>query len=822
MKTNLKPTTTTNHRSYYKRAIVAAVLFLAAVASQAAGQNIPAAAWKRPLGLPLENPGKVESAITYHHFDDGYDQGAPVGGFGAGTFSRGYKGDFVRWHLKTGVHKYETVPTNQFIVREESEGGEPVTQALCTGTGSPTNGGPWPCNYPVGAGDYYALYPKAWFDYSWEKFPARLTLEQFSPILPNNYKESSYPVALYYWHAKNPGKQRVTVSIMFSWTNMAGWFRDFSPDFSRKIDVGNVNRLETQTIKVDGKDVTMKGIVFDRMRRGPVEEGWDGQFAIASAEIPGVRISYLTTTETGRAGQTLWTPFAKDGTLPDSSGGWASSGESLCGAIAVTFTLEPGENKSIPMVLSWDFPVVQFGQGTKWLRRYTDFFGASGTNAWAIARTGLENGNNWSDQIDRWQAPYVNDETKPLWYRGMLFNEMYTMADNGTLWGRPMGAAKDTPPTFTYLECFDYPFYDSLDVRFYGSMPLAKFWPDIDKRVMEKFADTVAQEFKDKHLWGWKTAVDNTLAFEQRKVRGALPHDLGNPMEDPVFLINEYNWQETSHWKDMNTKFALMVYRDFVTSGATDLEFLRRCWPAVREAMDYMRQFDHDGDGLPENEGYPDQTYDTWTMKGESAYCGGLYLAALRASEEMAKLMNQPDAAREYRALFERGQQSFIKKLWNGQYFRYDTGSEYRENVMADQLCGQWYASLTGLGELLPREMVRSALRKVYGLNVMGFQNGEMGAVNGMGADGKLLTGNDQEQEVWSGTTLGLASLLLSEGLTDEGFHTAWGVYHVVYERYGYWFRTPEAWDSKGGFRASMYMRPGAIWAMEMVPKPSK
>ena len=41
--------------------------------------------------------------------DDGYWQGAPVGGFGAGTFSRTYRGDFSRWHVKTGVHKYETV-----------------------------------------------------------------------------------------------------------------------------------------------------------------------------------------------------------------------------------------------------------------------------------------------------------------------------------------------------------------------------------------------------------------------------------------------------------------------------------------------------------------------------------------------------------------------------------------------------------------------------------------------------------------------------------------------------------------------------------------
>jgi non-lysosomal glucosylceramidase len=42
----------------------------------------------------------------------------------------------------------------------------------------------------------------------------------------------------------------------------------------------------------------------------------------------------------------------------------------------------------------------------------------------------------------------------------------------------------------------------------------------------------------------------------------------------------------------------------------------------------------------------------------------------------------------------------------------------------------------------------------------------------------------------------------------------------VIYESKGYWFRTPEAWDVTGNFRASMYMRPAAVWAMEMIPHP--
>jgi uncharacterized protein (DUF608 family) len=34
------------------------------------------------------------------------------------------------------------------------------------------------------------------------------------------------------------------------------------------------------------------------------------------------------------------------------------------------------------------------------------------------------------------------------------------------------------------------------------------------------------------------------------------------------------------------------------------------------------QEFDKDGDGLIENSGFPDQTYDIWTVEGPSAYTG--------------------------------------------------------------------------------------------------------------------------------------------------------------------------------------------------------
>ncbi len=504
----------------------------------------------------------------------------------------------------------------------------------------------------------------------------------------------------------------------------------------------------------------------------------------------------------------------------------ASAGEQMAGAIAVRFTLAPNEKKMIPMALSWDLPLVQFGGGRKWVRHYTKFFGASGTNAWKIARTALENDDNWSRQIDAWQKPYVEDESKPAWYRGELFNELYIIADGGTMWAHelngpsnPLHPSARNADSFAYMECFDYPFYGTSDVRFYGSFPLLKFWPDLEKQEMREYTDSIPETNPQRYIWAWKIQHEHQFDTLQRKVAGAAPHDLGSPTEDPFVNVNQYNYQDISNWRDLNSKYVLMIWRDYYMTGGKDTAFLRYAWSAVKQAMEYLRRYDTNGDGMIENGGFPDQTYDDWVARGESAYSGGLYLAALRATAEIARKLNDPSTASNYDALFKRAQTAYIKNLWNGTYFNYDQGSSYHDNSMAEQLAGQWYANLTGLGDLVPLEMRRSALQHVFDYNVMKFNHGEMGAINGIGKDGQLLHDNNQVEEVWVGTTFSVASHMLSEGMRDQAYQTAKGVFNVVWRDRGYFFRTPEAYDSRGLYRASMYMRPGAIWSMEMTGK---
>jgi non-lysosomal glucosylceramidase len=143
-------------KKHLPRFIAFAFVLCAAAPFTCLGDEIPKTAWRRPLGQPLDHPGVRKNDVD---IDDGYWQGAPVGGFGAGTFSRTYRGDFARWHIKAAVHKYETVFANQFAMFQKADcDGEGIARVLMNGHPPDAQLSRWQWDYPVGAGEYAALY----------------------------------------------------------------------------------------------------------------------------------------------------------------------------------------------------------------------------------------------------------------------------------------------------------------------------------------------------------------------------------------------------------------------------------------------------------------------------------------------------------------------------------------------------------------------------------------------------------------------------------------------------------------------------------------
>jgi non-lysosomal glucosylceramidase len=751
--------------------------------------DLPANAWRQPIGTSGEAVGRPR--IGDPIIDDGPWAGVPIGGLGAGSIGRTQRGDFARWHLRVGRHVFRPVPACAFSLFVEDP--ETGSRAHVLSTLRPDSLGAWSWDLPVGAGTYHALFPRAWYEIDWDELPVSLVQAQMTPVLPGNVRESSYPLGLFEWRVHNRSDRRLRVGLMFTWQNV--------DEDAEGTPVGATNQAR--------REGEVVGVV---LRNGSGADGVDPspEFAILAVEDDGARASYRARFDT-EDGTDVWADFAADGALDDLDDDRpARAGEGIGAAVAVTFDLEPGAERSARFSMAWDIPVMRFGEGTGWYRRYTRFFGREGGAAWRIAAEGLDRQQEWTEAIEAWQAPILEDPDRPEWYAPALFNELYVLVDGGTAWED--GLVGSAPPEegegrFCFLECYDYPFYNTHDVLFYASWALVQLWPSLERRTVRSLAASVPVA-DDRAM-----TIETGGAVVRRKERGSVPHDLGAPFDDPWLSLNAYRFQDPNRWKDLNSKFVLQLWRDRVLLD--DAGLVREGWPSVVEAIEYLARYDRDGDGLPEHEGIPDQTFDTWPMLGPSAYGGGLWLAALTAAIAMADELGDTERAARYAAWRTSGIEAYEKRLWNGRYFRYDgSGAESSESVMADQLCGLWYADATGLEPFVPADQARSALLTIVERNVRGFMGGRMGAVNGTRPDGSVDISSEQSQEVWPGVTYALAALLLHRGMDAEAWETAEGAVATTHDR-GLRFRTPEAWDRQGDFRASIYMRPLSIWAIE-------
>jgi non-lysosomal glucosylceramidase len=756
---------------------------------------IPDVAWRRPMGEPCATVGRprVEAPMI----DDGEWAGIPIGGLGTGSVGRTFRGDAARWHLDVGRHRFEPVAADGFSLYVGHADG--TSQATVLSVRPPTDELPaWGWRLPEGGGTYHALFPRAWQTFEPEVVGVRVVAEQLSPVIAGDLERSALPVGVYEWWIENPYPDPVTIGVLASWADPPGGPDHGAPPRRPHVirEDGPVRGIELGD-PGDGAPSALRGTLALAALAGP---GWELSVAPRFDPVDDIQV---------------WRDFASDGRLAQAPPARADSPTAgpAGAAVAATTVLGPGERRSIRFALAWDLPMVEFGSGRRWWKRYTRDWGRSGERAWDLARHALTDAPSWRTAIEAWQRPILEDVARPAWYRAALFNELYFLVDGGTFWeaGEVGGAAPapDDVGHFALLECVDYPFYDTVDVDFYASFALLELFPGLEMRGIRDLLGTIPIDDPS------AVHIQASGLEAPRKLAGTVPHDVGGPDDDPFHRPNRYRFQDVNGWKDLGPKFVLQAWRDAVAAGPDGDALIRDVFPTVDAVLHRLAATDRDGDGLPEHDGVPDQTYDTWPMRGPSAYGGSLWLAAVAAAERMARRLGDEAAERHWAGWFERAQVAYDRRLWRGRYYAYDDGGgPSSASIMADQLCGQWYADVTGLGDLLPADRVDAALRTIHANNVRRFGGGRMGAVNGMRPDGSVDESSEQSAEVWIGTTYALAAFMIGRGLVEEGWETARGAAEVTYER-GLWFRTPEAYDADGNFRASIYLRPLAIWAIE-------
>ena len=676
--------------------------------------------------------------------------GVPIGGFGAGTIGIAPDGKWNVFHLEPGKHVFE----------ENSPMGLTFEYVV--------EDKKHELDYNNSL--YSASYPQAKWQFHVEK-NSSLNVEQLTPVIPHHYEESSYPVGCFEIKARNNETKPIKILIHMNCEDILG---------------ATYKRVDVENTYFHQRERSSKEWTFTLEREAVL---FSKENSRHDCEQFGVYSSV---------------PLAE----------FKSSSNSA--VLTYMLTLLPDEEKVIRLVVGWHLPALYFENNQVLYRKYTEFFPGR-CPLLGLLKHVYSRFDNYKEQIEYWHNQFWNETPLPDSTKTLMLNELYYLAHGGTLWEAHTNR-------FGYLECIDYPFYETLDVRFYSSWALLYGWPELEKQVMRQFAKTIEEEDKTilefhKSFIAHESVVSTPVNEQEfsaklgyRKHKGACPHDLGSFRENPFLKVNAYCYQNPNYWKDLNPKFILMVYRDYFFTK--DRSFLEACWPAVKEAYEYYKQFDKDNDGLPENEGWPDQTFDNWTMQGASAYCSLLWLAAQRAYLVMADDLGET-LSRTTKLNIERGLDSLEKKLWNEYYYSFD---EIHPDVMAGQLMGQWYVQMCQLPTLIDEEREKVILSALYNHNFVRFEQKMRGMVNGRTQDGFPVF-TPQGNDSWLGVNYAVACHMMKVGLIDKAQALLLSIHDMLLSS-GLYFRTPESIDKRGHFIAQMYMRPQAIWSLAFLPKP--
>ncbi|VVC26259.1 Hypothetical protein CINCED_3A006003 [Cinara cedri] len=733
--------------------------------------------------------------------------GVPLGGIGGGTIGRGFKGEFCRYQVIPGMYEYETVQANQFIVNIQNVENITVYNNVlsCMKQNEKTLYN-WKWDFPANQAKYTGLYPRSWTEYLIPELDIKIICKQISPVIPHNYKDSSIPGGVFIWTVENNSSEQYFVSLTFTFASGNG-VSSYNTDEAS---------CEPFSLNEGGTDVS-GSLIHNHFKN------MQCTYVLGGLIKEGATFSQLNF-DPNSNGMIISKSLNLFGELRDmqqlNQNSLYMRGEEVACAICIKQCVPPNSSKIYEFGLFIDMPKIKFPKSNiEYLRYYTKFFGENNKAGPQIMHYSMTNYKNWEREIEKWQNPILNDPLLPDWYKSAIFNEVYFIADGGTVWletpKENLNCIEETDPRyeygyFGYLEGHEYRMYNTYDVHFYASFTLAKLWPKLQACIQYNFRDTVDSTLNitRKHL--------ACGTYGLRKYKYSVPHDLGDPEEDPFNLVNAYLVHDVSEWRDLNLKFVLQCYRDYILFA--DQKYLTDMFPQIKNVMEKSLSMDSDGDGMIENSGTADQTFDTWIMTGVSAYCGSLWIAALYSTVQIANILDQRDIYEKYSIVLNKAKEVFNTTLWNGDYYDFDSsGNPHSKSIMADQLCGAWYLKCCGVTEeVFPLDRVKKALQIIYNINVQGFNDGQMGAVNGMMPDGKPDTFSLQSEEVWTGVTYAVSSLMIFYGLREEGFNTAKGIYDTVYNKIGMAYETPEAIYSKKAYRSVGYMRPLSIWSIQV------
>ena len=699
----------------------------------------------------IEKKPSVTTPETRTYKDDAAVAAFPLGGIGTGNVSLGARGNLRDWEIGHQSNKGNNLPNTFFALRTKVGDQAPITRVLEGPVQAPhdlshgyhpsTSAGLPRLNKATLKGEY----PIASIEFEDDEFPLDVELEAYTPLIPLNAEDSGIPCAILTYTITNPTNEKADLTLAGSMMNPTGEMNVNVFGFFEAHKTGRTRNQYREGDSYRGLYLDAVDIEDDNLYAGNVSLVTDHpNVTVKPYWLRGAWFDFL---------EEFWTDFTEDGRFTDLNYEDASpDGRPDTASLGLVDTLAAGESKTYRFILSWYMPNRINGWDRKTDRVTKANYATRFDDSWAV-------------------AAYVYDQFARLdkttrQFRDALFGSTLPQMVVDAL------AANIVPvrsQTCFWLE----------DGRFYG-------WEGC-------FDEGGCCAGSCTHVWSYA----QTSAF--------LFPSLERTMRDIEFLVEteddgymsfrnhhafgeEFLWA----WGDQKAEAAvdgqmgsiLRAYREYQLSG--DESWLSSIWDGIKRAIGFAgMHWDSDGDHVLD--GRQHNTYDI-EFYGPNPLSSIYYLAAVRAVEQMALVMGEPDLAERCKAAFQKGSQKLDELTWNGEFFiqKLDDVDAYKYQhglgCLSDQLLGQLHARILGLGDLLPADHIRTAIKSIYDYNFReNFEdhvncqrtyvlNDEAGLLlcswpNG----GRPKLPFVYSDEVWTGIEYQVAAHLIYEGWLDEG-----------------------------------------------------
>jgi uncharacterized protein (DUF608 family) len=341
-------------------------------------------------------------------------------------------------------------------------------------------------------------------------------------------------------------------------------------------------------------------------------------------------------------------------------------GQKLIGALKRKLTLVPGKPVTVTFFIVWHFPnhklePVRGSEGRRYAARFA--------NATAVVEHLAKNFASLAKQTRLWHDTWY-DSTLPFWFLNRTMLNTSILASATCHW--------------------------FADGRFYG-------WEGVGC-----CAGTCT------HVWGYAQAVGRLFPQLERDLRERTDYGLAF---DPETGLIKFRGEGAGLAIDGQCGVILRSLREHQVSA--DDTFLKRNWLKIKRALQHLIEQDGGASGVLT--GSQHNTLDT-NWHGPVAWLTSLYLAALRAGEEMAREVGDGAFAKQCRGIFEKGFKGVLD-LFDGEYFINKPDPKHPEAINSgtgceiDQVFGQSWAWQVGLGRVLPEKETLAALRSLWRYN---------------------------------------------------------------------------------------------------------